>query len=127
MVDLTSSKISNSLSGFNGNGVLSAFNLFDQNNYNQWYVQNIGTRYVLVSKFVYKVNSVTNMVSSSTTPASTINGMALSATTAAATGQKLCYASTIGGDVTWVLVSSRTVSNTSLLSGSSGSSSSSTG
>ena len=64
VVDLTqTSKISNSLSHYDGNGALSAFNFFDTTNYNQWFVQNIGTEYVLVSRYIYKINSVANMVS----------------------------------------------------------------
>lgn len=88
------SKIPNSLSHFDGNGVLSAFNFFNQDNYNQWFVQNIGETYVLVSRYIYKVNSLSNMVTSFTFSVSGVGAATLfTDTTAKSTGYKLCYAS----------------------------------
>jgi hypothetical protein len=57
-IDLSSNLVpSNTLKDFNGNSALSAFNFLDLTTYNQWYSAFVGSDTVLVSTFVYKINS----------------------------------------------------------------------
>jgi len=100
VVDLTSTSSyapSTTLSSFNGNSALSAFNFFDLTDYNQWYTVVSATSApattVLVSKFVYQISSVSSATTAASTLASTISGLSFLSTNAASTGDKLCYAS----------------------------------
>jgi hypothetical protein len=95
LVDLTNSAgqlPSNTLQSFNGNGALSAFNFFDNTDFNQWYTSVVGLNTVLVSKFVYNIASTSaaaTSTSATTTAFTAINWQGAIATT----GDKLCYAS----------------------------------
>jgi hypothetical protein len=101
LVDLTNSAgqlPSNTLQSFNGNGALSAFNFFDNTDFNQWYTSVVGLNTVLVSKFVYNIASTSaaaTSASATTTAFTAINWQGAIATT----GDKLCYASLSTGNV----------------------------
>lgn len=101
LVDLTSTAApTNTISSWNGNGALSAFNFFDMTDYNQWYSITSGTSTALISKFIYAVASDSNANAALTAPASTLIGNQAAWTAAVSTtGDKLCYASTSNGNV----------------------------
>ena len=66
------------------------FNIFNKNNYNQWYTAVTGTNTVLVSNFVYRIKSVL-----STTTGTFVSDMVGVSWPIGSTGDKLCYASTL--------------------------------
>lgn len=64
VIDLTDAakSPSHTFSRFDGNGNLnSCFSFLNHNNYNQWYTQSSGTNVVLVSRYIYKVSSASNL------------------------------------------------------------------
>jgi len=109
LIDLTNSYSllsSNSLSSFNSNQTLTAFNFLDNTDYNQWYTSVIGTSTILISKFVYNINSVSTASSTSGITALSTLDFGSTVTT---TGDKLCYASISMGNVIVFLVSSKPI------------------
>ena len=97
-VDLTSTSApTNSLSSYSSGSSLSAFNFFDNTDYNQWYTSVVGTSTILISKFIYKVSTALN-ASDSGNLATTITGLKFE-DTVGSTGNKLCYASLTTGNV----------------------------
>lgn len=105
IVDLTTSGNqlpSNTLQSFSGMGALTPFNFFDNTDFNQWYTaaQNSGGNIstVLISKFVYNINTVSGVSSTASTLTNTFNAIPWNSLIAT-TGDKLCYASFSTGNV----------------------------
>jgi hypothetical protein len=100
VIDLTSTLApANAIESFNGDGALSAFNLFDKTDFNLWYALTSGTNTVLASRFVYRITSVSNANAALAGAASNLDGVGFSDAIAYATGEKLCYASRSNGNV----------------------------
>jgi hypothetical protein len=75
------------ISSFVDGASLSAFNVLDETDYNQWYTASSGKTTILVSNFVYNIKALpTESTSKITLP---------SAWDISSTGDKLCYASTL--------------------------------
>lgn len=103
LVDLTTagSQIqlpSNTLQNLNVNSPLSAFNFFDNTDFNQWYTSVSGTNTVLVSKFVYNINSISGASGSNSSGLTTPFLAIPWNSTISSTGDKLCYASLSTGN-----------------------------
>ena len=106
-IDLTKSYTylpSTSLAGFTTSQPLSLFNILISTDYNQWYTSVVGNTTILISKFVYNINSVSTATPSSLGTAILAAGFDGAIGT---TGDKLCYASILTGNVPMVLASSK--------------------
>ena len=92
VIDLTAANApSNSLSSWNGLGILTPFNFFDQTDFNQWFTAVDGTNTVLISKFVYSIASTSNAAGAAYAPSSTLTTIPWTPAIVRATGDKLCY------------------------------------
>lgn len=76
------------ISSFVDGASLSAFNVLDETDYNQWYTASTGKTTILVSNFVYNIKALPAALGASTVTLPTVWNIA-------STGDKLCYASTL--------------------------------
>ena len=76
------------ITSFADGASLSAFNVLDETDYNQWYTGTNGKNTILVSNFVYHIKTLPTVTTAKVTLPTTVWDIAK-------TGDKLCYASTL--------------------------------